>query len=172
VRETAEDLAELQRILDESHTSAGPHLRGIFSDTQRMTAQELVDTLDGVFEMHLAAVTASGAPLVAPVDGLLFHGKVWFGLPPASVRARLLRRDPRVSASYVAGSFGLIVHGTACPLEPGSSLAQEFDELVVEAYSRLYGPGWIEWRERQQQEQDPSAAFGGWIEPRRMFAKR
>jgi hypothetical protein len=171
VRETAADLEALQAVLDASHAAAGPHLRSIFGDTP-MSADDLVRALDGVFEMHLATATRRGAPLVAPIDGLLFHGQVWFGIPAAAVRARLVRRRPEVSASYTRDSMALIVHGTAREVEPGSALGQDFEALVVEVYTAIYGPGWAKWRAQQLQQQQQQQGWGGWIEPRRMFAKR
>ena len=171
MRETEADLVELQALLDRSDGAAGPHLRSIFDDRQRATASDVVATLDGVFEMHLATVTAGGAPLVAPLDGILFHGKVWFGLPAASLRARLVRRNAAVSASFTRESFAFIVHGTAHELEPGTAPATEFDALVRELYVGLYGPGWLEWHERHKRETGGDDGFNGWIEPRRMFAK-
>ena len=43
--ETPEDLAWLQRLLDESHASAGPHLRDIFSDERRVAAADLPERM-------------------------------------------------------------------------------------------------------------------------------
>jgi hypothetical protein len=171
VRESEADLRELQQRLDESYDSAGEHLRSIFDGEHRLTAREVVDELDGIFEFHLATVAGGGAPLVAPLDGIFFKGKIWFGLPKRSVRAPLVRREPRVSASYTKGSsFALIVHGTARELDEGSALGAEYSACVSELYVALYGPGWPAWRERQRQS--PGIGFDGWIEPRKMFVKR
>lgn len=171
MRESPTDLAELQRVLDDSHAAGGEHLRSIFDVEHRVTAAELVQALGGIFEMHLATVTAAGDPLVAPLDGILFQGKIWFGLPAGSVRSRVVRRDPRVSASYTNGSFAFIVHGTAREVESGTAPEAQYDLLVRELYVAVYGPGWIDWYERRRRE-DPAVGFTGWIEPRRMFAKR
>ena len=168
MRETPADLERLQARLDDSRGRAGSHLRRAFGE-QPTTAAEVVAALDGIFEMHLAVLTRSGAPLVAPIDGVLFHGDVWFGVPPAAVRTSLLRADPRVSASYTQGETAFIVHGDARELEPGSSLAEEWEELTTELYVAQYGPQWLEWRDRNRTE--PDRSFTGWIEPRRLFAK-
>lgn len=171
MRETEADLAALQRVLDESFASAGPHLRSIFDEEHRVDAVGLVAALDGIFEMHLATLARDGSPLVAPIDGVFFKGKVWFGLPGPSVRARLVRRDPRVSASYVRDALAFIVHGRAEPVAKGTPLEEEFEATVTELYVAQYGPGFLEWRERQQQQPQASAGFGGYIEPRVFFAK-
>jgi hypothetical protein len=171
VRESAADVERLQQLLDRSRTAAGAHLRAIFDDDHAPSAAETIAELDGIFEMHLATVAADGAPLVAPLDGILFRGRVWLGLPGGSVRSRLVRREPRVSASYARGSFAFIVHGTAQEARERDQL-DEYDDLVRELYVAVYGPGWIEWRDRQRHAVEAVDAFTGWIEPRRMFVKR
>lgn len=172
MRESPEELVELQRILDESHAESGAHLRSIFGK-ERLDAEELTATLTGIIEVHLAALAGDGAPLVAPIDALLFHGKIWFGVPSPALRARLVRRDPRVSASYVDGSFGLIVHGGAREATPGGPEIEEFEALTTELYVARYGPAFLEWQARQRAEAAASGeGFTGWIEPRRLFAKR
>ena len=171
MHETPEDLARLQELLDRSFAAAGDHLAGIFEPKQRLTAEALTERLTGIFEMHLAVTTSDGAPLVAPIDAQLFRGEVWFGLPPQSVRAPLVKRDPRVSASYTDGSFALIVHGVARPVEPGSAKEESYTAFVRDCYVAQYGPQWIQWHEALQARTAPGEDFTGWIEPRRLFAK-
>jgi hypothetical protein len=170
VRETAADLARLQALLDDGRRHAGPHLRRAFGEVPT-SAAEVVAALDGIFEMHLAVVTPGGAPRVAPIDGVLFHGQIWFGIPGAATRARLIRSEPRVSASYTKGDTAFIAHGEARELELGTPLATEYDELTTELYVAQYGPRWIEWRDHQRRTEQPGSGFTGWIEPRRLFAK-
>jgi hypothetical protein len=167
MRESEADMAVLQTLLDRSFAEAGAHLRSIFDEAHRPSAAELAQTLDGIVEIHLATVAHDGAPLVAPVDAIFFRGKVWFGLPPESVRSRLVRRDPRVSASYTNESFAFIVHGVANEIV---EVVEEFDQLVRELYVAQFGPGWIQWHEHRQRELGPG--YNGWIEPRVMFVKR
>jgi hypothetical protein len=102
--ESETDLAQLQLLMDRSLGAAGPHLRPIFGGDNWLTAEELSGALDGIFELHLAVVARTGAPLVAPIDGISFRGKISFGLPEGAVRAQLLRLEPRVSASYTRDS--------------------------------------------------------------------
>jgi hypothetical protein len=172
VRESAADVEALQQLLDRSRAAAGGHLRSIFDDEHALAANDVIAELDGIFEMHLAAVDADGAPLVAPVDGTLFRGLVWFGLPGASVRARLVRHDPRVSASYTDGSFAFIVHGTAHEALPGDHDRAAYDALTEQLYVAAYGPGWLAWRDEQLRAPGHAESFTGWIEPRRMYVKR
>jgi hypothetical protein len=157
--------------LDRSIDVAGPHLRSVFADENRLTAEALVATLDGIFEMHVATVTATGAPLVAPTDGILFRGKIWFGLPACAVHARLLRRDPRVSASYSRDSFAFIVHGAATEVDEASDLLRDYEAVLRDLYVAQYGAGWSDSYEELRRQRRGSS-FTGYIEPRRMFAKR
>src|SRR3712207_2318719 len=85
-QETPEDLAELQALLDRSYERAGQHLRGIFTPEQRIPAGELAALLPGVQVLNLATVTRSCEPRVAPVDGLFYRGRFWFGSSPTSAR--------------------------------------------------------------------------------------
>ena len=171
VRESASDLTQLQDLLDRSLGSAGSHLRSIFTDDRRLTASELIASLNGIFEMHLAAVTSTGAPLVAPADGIFFRGNVWFGLPARSVRAHLLRYNPRVSASFIRDSFAFIVHGEAKDADEASNTWNEYEALMRDLYVAQYGPGWLDWYEQLRQD-GRATSFTGYIEPRLMFAKR
>jgi hypothetical protein len=172
MQESKADLEGLQALLDRSFAGAGAHLRSIFDKEHRLSAQGLVDALEGIFEMHLATLTSNGAPLVAPIDGVFFKGKVWFGLPTESVRSRLVRRDSRISASYSQGSFAFIVHGSANEFTQASPVFEEFEfeAFIKELYVAQYGPDWLKWHENRQREHGPG--FRAWIEPRVMFAKR
>ena len=171
MEEAPADVDELQRVLDASLASSGPHLRTAFSqDAQRASAAELVALLPPIFELHLAVVTPAGAPLVAPVDGLCFRGRVWVGLPPASVRARLVLRDPRVSASYASEAISFIVHGRFVPVELGDPMREAFDVLARRLYVAQYGEWFDAWLDERLRTE--GAGPTGYLEPRVLFAKR
>ncbi|HEX7099012.1 MAG TPA: pyridoxamine 5'-phosphate oxidase family protein [Acidimicrobiia bacterium] len=118
MRESPEDIARLQSIIDESYAAAGRHHRDIHSDRARLTAQQVVDRLQGMRVFVVATVTSDGRPLTGPVDSFLYKGEVRFGTAPYAVRARHLARSPAISATYVEGE-GLVVtvHGTAEQLD-------------------------------------------------------
>lgn len=169
MNETKSDIAILQQLLDSSREVAGSHLLSIFTDEAQMSASELVAELDSVFEMHIGLVSSEGAPLVAPIDGLLFKGRIWFGFPGPSLRAILIRKDPRVSASFQRGeSFAFIVHGTAVEIREDDKLYPEYFNCVKTVYTNLYGPEWIDWYYKQ----DNVGGWSGYINARRMFVKR
>ena len=156
--ETPEDLLELQRLLDDSHAAAGSHLRSIFSDERRVSAADLPGRLAGVQVTALATVTARGEPRVAPVDGLFYRGKVWFGSSHDSMRFRHIRARPSVSATITHGEdFALVVHGTAVEVDPKTADEGGFLRYLKEVYG---GDDWEEWA-----GDSPYAR----IEPIRMF---
>jgi hypothetical protein len=171
MHESSSDIESLQSLLDVSFANAGEHLRSIFKDESRLDARQVIALLDDIFEMHLATATATGAPLVAPIDGIFYQGKVWFGFPAQAVRADLVRRDPRVSASYTRGkSFAFIIHGTCREVPAKDPLFKDYSTYLRDLYVEAYGPGWEQWYE--QQKTKPGEEYNAWIEPRRMYVKQ
>jgi uncharacterized pyridoxamine 5'-phosphate oxidase family protein len=141
VYETEADLRELQALLDSSHAGAGPHLRAIFDERRRIPAAELPDLLCGVQVLALATVTARGEPRVAPVDGLFFRARWYFGSSDESARFRHLRARPAVSAAHVRGEqLAIVVHGRAVEVDTGVP-----SEALLRAYLMETYPGWEEW---------------------------
>ena len=140
--ETTEDLIELAALLNRSYARAGEHLRSIFTPERRISADELVALLPGVQVLNLATVTRACAPRVAPVDGLFYRGRFWFGSAAASVRFVHLRGRPQVSASHTRGeALAIVVHGTATLIEAGDPAQSGFAHY----YREVYGFGWEEW---------------------------
>ncbi len=169
VHESDDDLAALQAVLDSSASRSGDHLLSAFARDRWISARELAGELSGIFELHLAALSGNGAPLVAPVDAIFFKGRVWVGLPGASLRSKLLRRDPRVSVSFARGDLALIVHGTFQGVSRSEAEAAGYSELVRDLYIDLYGDGFGDWLDQKQQI--PNSDLTGFVEPRVMFAK-
>jgi hypothetical protein len=122
VHETPEDLEELRAVLERSYASAGEHLLSIHSDRWRLGAEQIVERLTGMVILSLATVSSKGQPVIAPVDGMFYRGRFWFGSSPASVRATHIKRNPNVSAGHIEGEqLAVIAHGTA--LEVGYASA-------------------------------------------------
>ena len=94
MHETDADIAALQRLLDESYTHAGAHLRRVITPERRLDARALAARLTGVRLLALATVTGDGRPIVGPVDGIFYRGAFWFGSAPDSVRIRHIRARP------------------------------------------------------------------------------
>ena len=167
MHETNEDRAALQRILDESYGAAGVQLRSVFSRERCLSAEDLTQLLTGVLLLNVAVVTESGAPLVAPVDGVFFRGRVWFGFPPGSVRGRILRKRPQVSATHTQeGTVCIIVHGVAHEIRESHAAYSAYNDYLSEVYGSTLELSRAMYNDRDGTE------YSGWIEPRRFFATR
>lgn len=161
MHETADDLSWLQGLLDASYERAGAHMRTIFQPVTLMSAAEVVSEMRGVQVLDLATVTASGAPRVAPVDGLFYRGRFHFGSSRDSVRIRHIRARPRVSAAHTRGEdLTIIVHGTAAAVDVGDPANAGFRRYLIEVY-----PDWEAW---YPGEPPPYMR----IDPERMYAAR
>lgn len=143
MHETADDIAALQRLLDDSYARAGEHLLRIHTPERRVDAARLVEVLRGVRVVSIATVTARGEPRVGPVDGLFYRGAFWFGSASDSVRFRLLRRNSAVSGAHTVGdTFAVVVHGRAVELAVFAPEHEGFRRYLVEVY-----PDWEEWHD-------------------------
>jgi uncharacterized pyridoxamine 5'-phosphate oxidase family protein len=141
VYETEKDLRELQELLDASYGAAGPHLRSIFDEPRRIPAVELPALLPGVQVLALATVTARGEPRVAPVDGLFFRARFWFGSSGQSARFRHIRARPAVSATHLRGEqLAIVVHGLAVEVDVGAPEHAALRSYLLETY-----PDWEHW---------------------------
>jgi nitroimidazol reductase NimA-like FMN-containing flavoprotein (pyridoxamine 5'-phosphate oxidase superfamily) len=163
MHESTDALDALQRLLDDSHTHGGAHLRSIFTPDRRLDAAQLCELLVGVQILNLATVTAAARPLVAPVVGLFFRGHFYFGSSPDSARMRHIRARPQVSAAHTRGEeLAVIVHGSAHPIDIGAPEQADFRQDLLDAYVPRYGPDWEQWVE--------SNGVYARIDPDRMFS--
>jgi nitroimidazol reductase NimA-like FMN-containing flavoprotein (pyridoxamine 5'-phosphate oxidase superfamily) len=162
MRESPEELAELQAALDRSYESAGEHLKSICAPKFRMGAEAVAETLTGMCLLHLATATRAGEPIVGPVDGVFYRGRFVFGSSPNSVRFRHVRKRPSVSAAHTRGEeLSVIVHGTAHILDTSTGEHDGLREVYREVYGKQYD-SWGHWG---------NASYAS-IEPRKMFATR
>jgi hypothetical protein len=74
VRETPEELNELQALLDASLSHSTDHLRSIVTE-HTLTAEQLTQILVDMCTLALSTVTAKGEPRISGVDGHFLHGK-------------------------------------------------------------------------------------------------
>lgn len=158
--ETADDIAQLQQLLDESHAAGGQHLTEVIEERWRMSAAEVVERMVGMRLLALATSTADGRPLVGPVDGFFVRGRFHFGSSPTSLRARHIAVRPAVSLTHTPiEEIGVTVHGTASPIAPGDDGWSDLATVCTDKY----GEGWEEW----------AADSAYWVvTPRRMFTFR
>jgi hypothetical protein len=143
MRESREDLAALQDLLDRSFAAAGEHLRSIITPERRLTAEQVAERLTGMRLLALATVTADGRPIVGPVDGIFLRGAFHFGSSPDSVRFRHIRARPQVSATHLPGEvLAVTVHGPAVPVDITPGSGSELREALLEVYTPRYGSEW------------------------------
>lgn len=160
MQEGPHDLEDLQELLDRSYAGAGEHLQSIHEPRWRLTAEEVVENLQGMVLLVLATSTRDGRPLTGAVDGFFVRGKFCFGSSPDSLRFRHLRERPDVSATHLPGEhLGITVHGKARVID----FEDDEDALgpaMRQACLEQYGEGWLEW--------GSDAAYAV-IEPVKMF---
>ena len=158
--ETDEDVAAVQKLLDDTYARMGEHMRSIHTPERRVAASDLTPILRGVRVLDLATVTPNCEPRVGPVDGLYFRGRFWFGSGENSMRFRHIRRRPQVSACHTVGeTFAVIVHGRAVEVDIDAA-----EQAPFLAYLREVYPTWDEW-----QSEDERAPYA-YIEAERMYA--
>jgi hypothetical protein len=135
MRETPEELAALQRLLDESIGSAGPHLLAIVSESRRLSAPQLVTALTGMKVLVVATVTAAGEPRTSCVDGHFLHGTWIFSTDGRSYKARHSRVRPAVSVTHVDGErMAVFAHGYVDYITPGDPGFAPLDDHFVAHY--------------------------------------
>ena len=143
MHETAEDLRELQALLDRSYAAAGAHLRGIITPERRLEAAQVAERLRGMCLLALATVTADGRPIVGPVDGIFHRGAFHFGSSPDSLRFRHIARRPQVSATHLPGEeLAVTVHGRATRVDVQGEAGAGLRAALLEVYVPRYGSEW------------------------------
>ncbi|MFI0354292.1 pyridoxamine 5'-phosphate oxidase family protein [Actinomadura sp. 9N407] len=146
MRETREDLKELQALLDASLSRSSAHLRSIIGTESTLTAEQLTRVLSGMCALALSTVTAKGEPRMSGVDGHFLHGKWHFGTARGAVKARHLAARPAVSAAHMRGEdLGVFTHGTVEILNPrhGEPAADWPDLLAY--FKDFYGADSFDW---------------------------
>lgn len=149
MKETPEELAGLQKMLDDSFAGAGEHLLGIIDQARRLDAEQLVSRMQGMCLMVVATVTADGRPLTGPVDGYLIHGGFYFSSGRRSVKMRHLARRPFCSATYLPGEeMSVTVHGRAELFDVMDPGRPELREAMLDHYLPRQGPAFQDWLEQ------------------------
>lgn len=137
MQETPEDLAALQAVLDRSYAHAGPHLLSIHTDNWRLSAEQVVERLPGMVVLSLATASSRGDPVLAPVDGMFYRGRFWFGSSPDSIRAKHIKRNASVSAGHIRGEeLAVIAHGTALEVDKSSERGLGFRDYAMSIYGK------------------------------------
>ncbi|MEU7862069.1 pyridoxamine 5'-phosphate oxidase family protein [Nonomuraea sp. NPDC049141] len=145
MRETPEDLKELQGLLDSSLSRSTSHLQSIITE-RTLTAEQLTQVLTGMCTLALSTVTAKGEPRISGVDGHFLRGKWHFGTARSAAKARHLAARPAASVAHMRGEdLGVFTHGTVEILNPqdGESAADWPDLLAY--FKDFYGSTAFDW---------------------------
>jgi hypothetical protein len=133
--ESANELNELQRMLDASASTEGAHMRSIFKPEHRLSASQVSSCLQGVIQVAVATVSSKGEPSVAPVDAVFYRAKFVLSTDKKSLRARHLARNPALSVTYFEGADPVVIaHGRARFIGPDDPEFADLDKEWVKAY--------------------------------------
>jgi nitroimidazol reductase NimA-like FMN-containing flavoprotein (pyridoxamine 5'-phosphate oxidase superfamily) len=161
--ETPDELAALQRLLEESNDAAGPHMAEIITPERRLNAEEICARLQGMRLLAVATTTADGRPLVGPVDGYFLHGSFYFSAGRESVKMRHLAVRSPVSAMHLPGEeLSVVVHGTAELFDIHDRVGDELRQAMLDHYLPTSGAAFETWL-------NDTDALGARIEASRMF---
>ena len=113
MRETPEEIAELQRMFDAHLARANPHMTAIVTPERRLTAEQVVNYLQGTRIVAFATITAKGEPRVSPLDSLFLHGRFTLSTDVTATRIGHLRANTACSAVYMeADRIAVVANGT------------------------------------------------------------
>lgn len=142
MRESDDELRDLQDLLDRSHGGASEHLRSIIGAEQTLTARELAGLLTGMRVVSLATVTAGGEPRISAMDGHFLHGRWTISTSRSSPKGRQVQARPAVSLACIEGEeVAVFTHGH---VELLGEDHPDFDE-VHEHWTRHYGSSPLSW---------------------------
>ncbi|MFB9677462.1 pyridoxamine 5'-phosphate oxidase family protein [Streptosporangium vulgare] len=146
MRETPEELKELQALLDASLSRSTSYLRSIINGERTLTAEQLTQVLTGMRTLALSTVTAKGEPRISGVDGHFLHGKWHFGTARNAAKARHLAARPAVSAAHLRGEeLGVFTHGTVEILNSrDGEPAADWPDLLA-YFKGFYGDDAFDW---------------------------
>ncbi|MCK2219429.1 pyridoxamine 5'-phosphate oxidase family protein [Actinomadura sp. ATCC 31491] len=147
MRETPEQLKELQALLDASLSRSTSHLRSIVTD-RTATAEQLTRILVGMCTLALSTVTAKGEPRISGADGHFLHGRWCFGTARTAAKARHLAARPAASVAHLRGEdLGVFAHGTVEVLNPRDGEPAADWPYLLAYFKDFYGADAFDWDE-------------------------
>ena len=142
VRETSEEIAGLQALMDRSYARSTRHLRDIVSGERRLSAEQVARAVAGMKVLCVATVTRKGEPRISAVDGHFLHSRWTFGTGGGAAKAQHLSARPAVSAAHVDGErLGVFCHGSVVRLTADDP---SWDE-TIEHWTAHYGSDPTTW---------------------------
>jgi len=134
MRETPEELAALQQLIDASFAAASGHLRGIMAPERRLTAERIVADVPSPAVLNVATVTRNGEPRISALDGHFLHGRWYFTTAGDSPKVMHITARPAVSASFTPrDGYGIFCHGDARLVDGDEK------QMLIDHCTRVYG---------------------------------
>jgi Pyridoxamine 5'-phosphate oxidase len=135
MRESADELERLQALIDRSIEGAGAFLRSSFEMPDRsLSAQQLVDRLQGSLTVALATTTARGEPRVAPINALFVRAAFHVPTVAQAARTRHLAARPAASLTYFEGTnLAVVAHGRVVIIDTTDPTFAELDAVQVQS---------------------------------------
>ncbi len=113
MRETPEEVEELQRLIDKTMAKINPHFAAIVTPKRRLTAQQVVTHLEGTRIVAFATVSAKGEPGSHHWIRLFIHGRFTLSTDVTATRIGHLRANPACSGVYMeTDKFAVVANGT------------------------------------------------------------
>ena len=169
MRETEDEVAALQRLLDASYAGSTEHLRGIIDERRRLSARNVVALLTGMKVLAVATVTAAGEPRISALDGHFLHGTWTFSTSVTAAKARHIQARPAVSVAHIDGEqLAVFAHGTA---EAMAETDPDWDE-TLQHWIDHYGSSPLSWGEVRMYRLRPSWMVGYAFEREKLLAER
>ena len=169
MRETEDEVAALQRLLDASYAGSTEHLRGIIDERRRLSARDVVALLTGMKVLAVATVTAAGEPRISALDGHFLHGTWTFSTSVTAAKARHIEARPAVSVAHVDGEqLAVFAHGRA---EAMAETDPDWDE-TLQHWIDHYGSSPLSWGEVRMYRLRPSWMVGYAFEREKLLAER
>lgn len=145
MNETPQDKRHLQLLVDRSIDRAGSILKKSFQMPQNsLTAEQIINKLQGLQIVSLATTTVKGEPRVAPIGAIFYRGSYFIPTVATAARTKQIRHQSAVSLTQYEGvDFAIIIHGDANIISPEQAQFNDLDEL----HKQLTGGSVTSWGE-------------------------
>lgn len=140
--ESDAEVAELQRLFDETLKRANPHMASIVNRKRRLNARQVVTYLQGTRHVAFATVSPEGEPRVSPLDALFIHGRFTMSTGLRATKVRHLRANPACAAVHMDGDrIAVVANGRVEWIAPDHP---DHDEIHA-TWQKTYGSDPYTW---------------------------
>jgi Ser/Thr protein kinase RdoA (MazF antagonist) len=138
--ETKEEMAELEALLEGSRGKSGEHIESLSGVVEWLSAERVVQNLQGLRAATVATVNSKLEPRVALLEAIVLHGRFYVAVDAGSYLVQQLAERPAISLTCAKEGHALIaVHGTASFLHVGEPGFRDVDAEWVKFKGRDWG---------------------------------